>query len=622
MAQPPAKHPHPGAAESFGRAPVTLLPILFVLLVVCVAGSWMTRNAAASFQLRKSLAPGSLVDTNTWQTAEALAPLAVSSEENEYARQAEHLADHEVDQAFAASLRQASLDARHRALTGHALLLKQRITDLEHLREQDQALVDRLSGKAPSPHSRAQKATALPAAIDLQVAKARLQLDNDEIADMERDLARATGDRSVEIQQELAAHEQSMRKYDAQVASGEVAVISVARNHTLAARIAAWFKQRQRENLLDQARQQALEEASTVTRQHDALQAKADAATTAAGTNSDSQLASLHDRSAQREILSIDDDRIQTDQRLAEVYGKWAAQVALQHRLVLHLILRSFIVILGILIAMLTTDALLRHFMDRPTLDRRRMRTLRNVLELGIQALGIGVVLLVIFGAPRQATTMLGLATAALTIALQDYIVSFFGWFALMGKNGIHVGDWVEINGVCGEVAEVRLLTTSLVETGPLADEGHVTGRRTTFMNSFAIRGQYFNFSTAGQWLWDTITASLPSGIDVFALARRVEEAAGEETRENVQSAEREWRHAARVHRLNQMSAAPVVVLRPSPSPIDLGSGIELQVRFVTSANERFEMRRRIHRRIVELFQEFESGRKPEEPAEQQNLLI
>ena len=74
------------------------------------------------------------------------------------------------------------------------------------------------------------------------------------------------------------------------------------------------------------------------------------------------------------------------------------------------------------------------------------------------------LILLVIFGTPQETPTILGLATAALTIALQDYILAFLGWFVLMGKNGIHVGDWVEINGVNGEVSEVGLITTTLLE--------------------------------------------------------------------------------------------------------------------------------------------------------------
>jgi small-conductance mechanosensitive channel len=42
----------------------------------------------------------------------------------------------------------------------------------------------------------------------------------------------------------------------------------------------------------------------------------------------------------------------------------------------------------------------------------------------------------------------------------------FFGWFVLMGKNGIRIGDWVEINGVTGEVIEFGMFHAVLLETG------------------------------------------------------------------------------------------------------------------------------------------------------------
>ncbi len=124
-----------------------------------------------------------------------------------------------------------------------------------------------------------------------------------------------------------------------------------------------------------------------------------------------------------------------------------------------------------------------------------------------------------------ETPTILGLATAALTIALQDYILAFLGWFVLVGKNGIHVGDWVEINGVGGEVTEIGLMTTTLLETGGLAEQGHPTGRRISFMNGFAIRGQYFNFSTAGQWMWDEISVSVPATPNIHAVMEKVQRA-------------------------------------------------------------------------------------------------
>jgi small-conductance mechanosensitive channel len=56
---------------------------------------------------------------------------------------------------------------------------------------------------------------------------------------------------------------------------------------------------------------------------------------------------------------------------------------------------------------------------------------------------------------------IIGLVTAGVTIVMKDFIVAFIGWFPLMGKNGIRVGDWVEINGVSGEVVEIGMLRTS-----------------------------------------------------------------------------------------------------------------------------------------------------------------
>ena len=549
----------------------------------------------------RSAGAQSLVDLQPWQTAQTLAPLAVTAEENEYAREAERLADHEVDQAFAAALRQARLEAQHRTLTGTALALSQKVSQLEQLKQQDQALVDSLTAKAALlKGSSKNSAQASSVSDDLEVAKAQLGLDADELTDAQRDLERASGDHSAQIQDELANHEASMRKYDSQVTSGgQIAVLSAKQNHTLAARLEAWFSQRDRQQLVYQALQETQNDVRNLTAEHNALEAKANAAAAGnAATDHATQMASLKDRSIERQILSIDDDRIQTEQQLATVYGKWSSQVKLQHEIVLHLILGSLTVILLILIGMLLCDALVRRLMARPAIDRRQMQTLRSILELSIQALGIILILLVIFGSPQETPTILGLATAALTIALQDYIIAFLGWFVLMGKNGIRIGDWVEINGVGGEVTEMGLMTTTLIETGTLADQGLPTGRRISFMNGFAIRGQYFNFSTPGQWMWDEIMMTVPASADFHTLVEQVQKAVTEETEENSIRAEREWKHMRRDEGLAHFSAGPVVSLRPS------GSGMDLQIRYVTSAYGRFEARNRLYRHIAELLHE------------------
>ena len=119
------------------------------------------------------------------------------------------------------------------------------------------------------------------------------------------------------------------------------------------------------------------------------------------------------------------------------------------------------------------------------------------IARASLQVMGVLLILLIVFGPPNDVGTVVGLAAAGLSVALKDFIVGFLGWFVLMGKNGIRVGDQVEINGVTGEVVEIGMFYTVLLETGAWS-ESNPTGRRVTFNNSFAIEGHYFNFSTSG----------------------------------------------------------------------------------------------------------------------------
>src|SRR5260370_11004848 len=115
--------------------------------------------------------------------------------------------------------------------------------------------------------------------------------------------------------------------------------------------------------------------------------------------------------------------------------------------------------------------------MGKRALDRRQVETMRTLTRVSVQVFAVLFILLVIFGPPNQLGTFLGLAGAGLTVALKDFIVGFLGWFVLMGKNGIRLGDWVAINGVTGAVVEMGMFHTVLLETGNWTDSNHPTGR-------------------------------------------------------------------------------------------------------------------------------------------------
>ena len=540
-----------------------------VVLLVCLVASYLTRGAMANLpflQARKSgTAVGGmagLVDQRPWQTIQALAPLAVSAEEKRFARDAERLADHEVDQAFAQALRQASMEMQTRNLTGEALALQQKVATLQGVMKDDQAKVDSLTA--------AVKGVNPPGTDDLDIAKAQLQLDNDELGDATEDLARVSGDNRGQIQQELTTREAAMKKFDEQADSGgPSAVQSATKYGTLAGRVSAWFDQRTRMGLIEQAKAQADADIATLAAQHDDIEKRLAAAggANAAAQDADgvkgrvARLAQMHSLA---QIHGILDDRIQTQKQLSAVYERWLNQIKVQHSIVVHLLLQSVATIAFLSLCGALVGAGVRKLLERLTVDQRSLHTLQTVSSLGIQLVTLVLVLLVVFGTPSQMPTILGLAAAGLTVVFQDFILAFFGWFVLMGKNGIRVGDWVEINGVGGEVVEMGLFRTSLLETGNWTGNGHPTGRRVTFINNFAITGQYFNFSTTGQWMWDEIAVNIPSGPDSQRVIDAIHTAVQQETEKDAKLAEEEWQRATKQRGLSHFSAEPSVDMRPA----------------------------------------------------------
>jgi small-conductance mechanosensitive channel len=584
------------------RSRRVILLIMLLVLLVTLAGSFLTRGVMAYLpflQARKgswtgAYVPLGVVDQRPWQTAAALATLAQSAEERKLARDAERLADHEVDQAFSQSLRQASLTKPD--LNGKALLLQQRVTDLQETIKNDEARVVSLSAGAAG--TKASGAT--PTGSDLEIAKAQLALDQAELSDSMEDLARESGDHRLKLQQELAARQAAMKRYRESASNddGQTAVTSAEQYKTLAQQLSTWRSLRNRKALIAQAQQLAMADVAALTADQEGLKAEAGAMEAkAAGESTAERIERLQRISAQQSILSILNDRLGAQQQLAALYGKWGEQVELQQKIVIHLILQSLAFIAAISILAILAGLGLQVALERIVHEPRQKQTLKTVLNLATQLIGLLLVLLIVFGVPRQMPTILGLVTAGLTVVFQDFILAFCGWFVLMGPNGVRVRDWVEIDGVGGEVVQLGLFRTWLLETGNWTAHGHPTGRRVSFLNGYAIRGKYFNFSTVGQWMWDEIKVSVPPGTSIHPLLKGIYEAAIKATEADAKMAEAEWKRVTREEGVPQFSAMPSVNLRPA------GASVDIVIRYITRAGVRVETRNHLFARIVDLMQ-------------------
>jgi small-conductance mechanosensitive channel len=593
---------------------------VLLLLVAAAAGlvitsSWdiaFTQSGAGS-----SSASAPVVDERPLETALNLVPLAVTTDEQQFAAEAVHLGDHEVDMAFNFAFRNVAMHPT--PLSTAAKGIERRANACQARVDADQANITRLTAlAAKAPASRKDSLQQ-----EVQLAQAQLSLDQDELDDAHQDLIRAGGDPRSKIQQALDEHEQTMaHKGQVNVGSGSnsrEAATEQTTSHSILAQFRAWYSLTEKRKQIDAARQELLSNAKMLAESHEALdqqleQKKAGQAQTPAPQSPSGSIAAsaaqatqvtstadaisrVRELSEAQKTLAEFDKRIEDEQALASIYANWSALVRSREHFFLHGILQSAFWILMILLLAIIAGQMNDRFFMRLGQQRKRMLTMRSVIRVSINGLAFILILLVLLGPPSQLATIIALAGAGLTVALKDFIVGFFGWFVLMGRNGIRPGDWVEINGVGGEVVEVGLLHTVLLETGNWADSGHPTGRKVTFVNSFAIEGHYFNFSTSGQWMWDELQILVPAGNDPYRIADEIQKIVTKETEANARLAEQEWGRVTPGQAASSFKAAPSLNVQPT------GQGVNVRVRYLTRAHERHDVRTRLYREIVDLLQ-------------------
>jgi small-conductance mechanosensitive channel len=600
---------------------------LLILALAAVIGFILTRDLGPIQSPRASgtaIEQIPLVDERPLQTARSLLKLASGEDERRFAERAEQLADHEVDLAFHDALRDAANHPvphtpQNREFYEHASQSEAQV-------KADQERVDQLKKRLDSSGAHPQGLQE-----QLDVAQAQLELDQDEASDAKEDLIQSGADPASLIQRQFDQHQAAEHAADEKPAAANKNPEVNYQAGSLWAQFAAWRALRSRTFPLQRARDEANQMAATLVAQHAALDkeikagkakqrenppainqsgAQSNAGSPNSGPPSSSQSGSqpgsmpapattavtaLHRLSEDQKNLADLDKRVRDEQDLANSYAGWIAVIRSHQRGALHGMIQSALVIILIVLMVYVADRSVDRYLAERGPERTRLHTLRAVIRFAVQAVGVLLILLVILGAPRQMTTFLGLAGAGLTVAMKDFIVAFFGWFVLMGKNGLRVGDWVEINGVAGEVVEINLLRTVLLETGNWTDTGHPTGRKVAFVNSYAIEGHFFNFTTSGQWMWDELQITVPPSQDPYPLVDAIQKTVAKETEKTASAAEEEWKNAASNYKVSSVSAAPTVNLRPT------SAGVDVHVRYIAKAQERSAIRTRLNQALVEL---------------------
>jgi small-conductance mechanosensitive channel len=192
--------------------------------------------------------------------------------------------------------------------------------------------------------------------------------------------------------------------------------------------------------------------------------------------------------------------------------------------------------------------------------------------------------------------TFAGLLTAGIAVAMQGVIVSIVGYFFLIGKFGIRVGDRVQIGGVTGEVVDVGLVRFHLMELGGSGADGP-TGRVVAFSNSivFQVAAGLFKQIHGINFAWHEITLTLASQENYAAVKERLSAA--------VQAALADYR--AEIERQNQEIArtivsTPVANLEPKVLMRFSATGVEAVIRYPVDLKNAADIDERVWHELLQ----------------------
>ncbi len=208
---------------------------------------------------------------------------------------------------------------------------------------------------------------------------------------------------------------------------------------------------------------------------------------------------------------------------------------------------------------------LLVRFLQRLVATKLESKEVRYGFRRGVNFLGyLAIVLMVVGVFSNQLSTFtvaLGVAGAGIAFALQEVIVSVAGWIAISFGQFYRVGDRVQLGGIKGDVIDINVLRTTVMEIGEWVKGDQYNGRIVRIANSFVFKEPVYNYSADFPFVWDEISVPIKYGSD-HALARQIiAEAASQVVAPCVEAARKNWGDMRRKYAVENAVIEPTIFL-------------------------------------------------------------
>lgn len=195
-------------------------------------------------------------------------------------------------------------------------------------------------------------------------------------------------------------------------------------------------------------------------------------------------------------------------------------------------------------------------------------------------------------------TVALGVAGAGIAFALQEVIVSVAGWLAIMFGGFYKSGDRIQLGGIKGDVMDIGVLRTTLMEIGQWVDGDLYNGRIVHVANSFVFKEPVFNYSGEFPFLWDEITIPIQYGSDYDLAERIFLEVANDLTSNLSEESLGQWTALQNKYRLENAQTKPVVSLMANDN------WVEFTLRYVVDFKKRRLTKKELFRKILNMVDE------------------
>lgn len=256
-------------------------------------------------------------------------------------------------------------------------------------------------------------------------------------------------------------------------------------------------------------------------------------------------------------------------------------------------ILQIILVVVGVIIILtvknLIKSRLVRHIKDHNSSYRSKK---------AINGVGYFLILLLITIIYRKSlgnvTVFLGIAGAGIAFALQEVIVSTAGWLAVLFTDIYKSGDRVMLGGIKGDVIDIGVLRTTIMEIGGWVNGDLYNGRIVRIANSFVFKEPVYNYSADFPFLWDEIKLPVKYGSD-YTLAREIiYDVAKEVVGDYSNDAELQWKIMVRKFLIENASTQPMVYI------VANDNWVEFTLRYVVDYKKRVIVKDELFTKILE----------------------